>query len=115
MVTLEIQIQNQVNLKCPDQCNQCIILNICVNCKNVDSLSDSSCISNTVMELDDQSSIIAIFIIILAAVFISVSACSFTLNCQYKKLLQESSRSNLRNQQAYYRKMQFQCYQTEIK
>ncbi|CAD8111728.1 unnamed protein product [Paramecium sonneborni] len=77
--------------ECPDECNECTVPNICATCKSGYSLSDSSCISSTVMELDDQSTIMAIVIIILAAAFVSVSACSITLYCKYKKLLKEPS------------------------
>ncbi|CAD8185482.1 unnamed protein product [Paramecium octaurelia] len=75
--------------KCPDNCDDCTVPNICTTCKIGYSLSDSSC--NSIVELDNQSTIMAIVIIILAAAFISVSACSITLYCKYKKLLKEPS------------------------
>ncbi|CAD8100910.1 unnamed protein product [Paramecium primaurelia] len=82
--------------KCPDGCNDCQVPNICVTCKSGYQLSDSSCITNPGgTEPDNQSTVMAIVIIILAAAFISVSACSITLYCKYKKLIKEPSFSRV--------------------
>ncbi|CAK57264.1 unnamed protein product (macronuclear) [Paramecium tetraurelia] len=75
--------------KCPDDCEDCTAPDICTTCKIGYSLSDSSCISDTLTT--EQFTIMTIVIIILAAAFISVSACSINLYCKYKKLLKEPS------------------------